>query len=310
MLHSRFSRLGGLMLVGLGVAFFLMAEGLDTPPEPGKATIPSYEGLPLSFELNQGQTDDQVQYLARGSGFKLSLSSSDALLTLRAPLGDEASGIAEQHTLRIGFPGATPTQVEAVDELPGKVNYLIGNDPQNWRTNIPTYGAIIYRDLYPGVDLLVSGDRRRPELRFVVAPGADPDSIELEFGGAEAIDLDVNGDVLLRSRNGPIRQDVPLAYQIIDGVKQRIQAGYLLLGGDSVGYTVGSYDSEQHLFISVGLIGSDSLREGTRYDTDGGFRVAMDAQGNTYLSGRVLVAGDAGPIEPAPPRETGSQSAD
>jgi len=68
-------------------------------------------------------------------------------------------------------------------EQPGKVNYLTGARSQ-WRTNIPTYGQVRYRNLYPGIDLVYhSTPQGQLEYDFVVAPGADPQTIRLTFAG-------------------------------------------------------------------------------------------------------------------------------
>ena len=78
--------------------------------------------------------------------------------------------------------GANPSpQAVGLDELPGKANYFIGNNPQNWHTNIPTYAKVQYRDVYPGIDLIYYGNQRQLEYGFVVAHGADPGVIRLAF---------------------------------------------------------------------------------------------------------------------------------
>jgi len=69
------------------------------------------------------------------------------------------------------------------EELPGKTNYFIGNDPKKWRTNVPTYAQVRYHDVYPGVDLVYYGNQGgQLEYDFVVAPGADPSAIALDVG--------------------------------------------------------------------------------------------------------------------------------
>src|SRR2546430_5784455 len=69
--------------------------------------------------------------------------------------------------------------VTALDELPGKTNYFVGNDPKKWRTDVPTYGKVKYEAVYPGIDLVYYGNQRQLEYDFVVAPGADPKAITL-----------------------------------------------------------------------------------------------------------------------------------
>src|SRR5262245_28237018 len=132
----------------------------------------SYGYLPLSFELNQGQADPAVRFLARG-------------VTLAA---DGVALMLPDSTVRMKLIGASPAaEMVAVDELPGKVNYFIGSDPALWRTNIPTYAKVRYRGLYPGVDLVFYGRGRRLEYDFTVSPGADASVIQLAFEGADSV---------------------------------------------------------------------------------------------------------------------------
>ena len=100
----------------------------------------------MSFELNQGQTDEQVKFISRGSGYSVFLNSDEVVTTLRKPVVDEKSAKSQKSetaadaVLRMKFVGGNSQPVvEGTDELPGKVNYLVGNDPKKWRTEIPTY---------------------------------------------------------------------------------------------------------------------------------------------------------------------------
>src|SRR5947209_9158105 len=149
----------------------------------------SYGKIPLSFEANQGQTDPRVKFLSRGSGYTLFLTSDEAVLALRSRQSSVVSsqlqkttdyGLRTTDTLRMKLVGANQAaNVTALDELPGKTNYFVGNDPKKWRTDVPTYGKVKYEGVYPGVDLVYYGNQRQLEYDFVVAPGADPKAITL-----------------------------------------------------------------------------------------------------------------------------------
>jgi hypothetical protein len=170
----------------------------------------AYAKLPLSFEKNVGQTDPKVDFLARGSGYTLFLAQGEAVLALRsierpadatsrsgaAPrVSEEASAAA---VLRMGLAGGNPAvQAAAAERLPGTVNYFIGNDPDKWHVDVPTYARITYPDVYPGVDLVYYGDQGRLEYDLVVKPGADPALIALRYAGAETLEIDARGDLVL-----------------------------------------------------------------------------------------------------------------
>ena len=148
--------------------------------EPDGATKPrlieAYGKLPLYFEANQGQVDGTVRFLSRGSGYQLFLTSTEAVLTLgRANQTSEKKGreavTPQTGTLRMKWEEANQNpSIEGMDELKGKSHYFIGNDPDQWRTNIPLYRKVRYRNLYPGIDLIYYGNQRQLEYDLVVKP--------------------------------------------------------------------------------------------------------------------------------------------
>jgi hypothetical protein len=126
----------------------------------------SYAQLPLSFEANTGQLDERVNYLARGAGYTIFLTGDEAVLALK----DREHGGA---VIRLQLDGANTTaKIEPADQLPGKSNYFIGNDPKLWRTDIPLFGKVRYRGVYPGIDVVYHGNQRQLEYDFVLAPKA------------------------------------------------------------------------------------------------------------------------------------------
>src|SRR5438477_2363159 len=151
----------------------------------------AYGKLPLSFEANQGQADRRVKFLSRGSGYTLFLTGDEAVLALRSRQSSVVSGQLQKttdhglrttDTLRMKLLGANrAAKVTALEELPGKSNYLVGNDPQKWRTNLPTYAKVKYQGVYPGIDVVYYGSHGQLEYDFVVAPGADPKMIALKI---------------------------------------------------------------------------------------------------------------------------------
>jgi hypothetical protein len=179
------------------------------------------------------------------------------------------------------------SKVEPVgdEQLPGTVNYFIGRDPAQWRSNIPTYAKVCYPRIYPRIDLVFYGNEQQLEFDFVVAPGADPRLIRLRFGGANHLHLEANGDLLVTTANGPLAFHRPLVYQIADGHRHPIAGDFALLGKHTVGFRLGSYDRAKSLVIDPVLAFSTFLG-----GTGGGFgdqasAVAVDNSGNVYAAG-------------------------
>jgi len=305
------------LLCAAGIAVLRLDPGVGRPPRrfhPQQATpqiVANYGKLPLSFEANQGQVDGQVKFLSRGQGYKLFLAGTEAVLQLQN--GDSArnsqSAIRDPQlagrqpkaesrqpaVLRMRLVGANPNaEVRGLAELPGKSNYFIGNDPSKWRTNVPTYGKVEYRDVYPGVSLVYYGKGRQLEHDFVVAPGGDPRVIRLAVEGAEKVELDAQGDLVLHASDGEVRFHKPVIYQEIDGARQEIAGGFVLRSPNpqseirnpqlsEVGFQVAAYDAAHPLVIDPVLVYSSYLGGNA---TEYGLGIAVDTAGNAYLTGK------------------------
>ena len=260
----------------------------------------TYGRLPLYFEANEGQTDPQVKFLARGAGQALFLTSTEAVLVLtkadpqaqsspRPLISPVATRAGTQTVLRMTFVGASPQpRITGQRELTGKVNYFLGNDPVKWRTNVPTYAAVRYEGLYPGIDLVYYGNNRQLEYDLVVTPGADPSQIGLNFGGTDRLEVDAQGDLVLHSAVGPIRQRKPLIHQEVGGRQVAIPGGYVLRGAHRVGFQVAAYDASRPLVIDPVVVYSTYLG-GTAWDEGKG--IAVDGQGNAYVVGMTFSTG-------------------
>src|SRR5436190_13372367 len=254
----------------------------------------SYGKLPLHFEANQGQTHQDVRFLARGSGYSLFLTAGEAVLVLTKPNPDakrdlrstpERRGTQARGTpvvVRMSVVGAAPKPlVSGLDELPGKANYLIGN-PAKWRTNVPTYAKVHYRAVYPGIDLVYYGNQRQLEYDFVVAPGADPNRIVLGFQGAERLEINAEGELVLHAAGEVIRQRVPVIYQEVTGVRTKLEGRYVLKDAHRVGFQVAAYDPSRPLVIDPTLVYATYLG-GSGGEAGGG--IAVDAAGAAYVTG-------------------------
>ena len=230
--------------------------------------------LPLAFERNAGQTDVQVRYLAHSSGSTLWLTEREAVLGTR------------EGTLRIRFEGANPRPpLEPVGALPGKTSYFRGEKAERWRRDIPLFGKVRYRGLYPGTDLVFYGNPLDLEYDFVLAPHADPAQIRLVYSGAKQVRIDAAGDLVLTLGSSQIRQHKPRVYQNSGAEGTRpVQGHYVLLGRNRVGFSIGEYDRNEPLVIDPVMTYATYLG-GSYGNFDAAAAVAIDKQGNLYLAG-------------------------
>jgi hypothetical protein len=273
-----------------------LLSGLGAAP----ALVADYAGGPMTFEANQGQTDAQVQFLSRGTGYALFLTPTEAVLSLQQPASAPGAGgpgavnpAASPGTVLsmqlVG--GNTAPRVVGLDELAGKSNYLRGNDPAQWRVDVPNYARVEYQDVYPGVNLIYHGSEQQLEYDFVVAPGADPNAIKLSFQGAGGMDLDAQGNLVLHTAGGDVVEHAPVLSQEVDGVSQAVSGSYVLQDDGQVGFTVGAYDATLPLVIDPVLAYSTYLGGSDHSDpfgTQSGNAVAVDGKGNAYITGWTL----------------------
>ena len=277
-----------------------------TPAEHARINA-TYAALPLAFEANQGQVDPQVKYLARGNGYKLFLTNNDAVFSFHSNssasstsdaatpgrvTGLKARNIPRSHDLQKDavavvrmqlVDGNSRAQVAASDELPGKTNYYLGNDPKNWHTNVPQYARVSYKSVYPGIDLAYYGERSKLEFDFIVAPESNPAPINLAFSGAQHVATDTFGNLVITSAAGEVVLHKPVAYQQQNGVRQPIDARFILKANNQVTFELGNYDRSRELVIDPSVTYATYLG-GTAEDD--GFGIAFDSSGNAYVTGQ------------------------
>src|SRR5256712_6538279 len=243
----------GVMAVGLGSNPALhhapVSSSLPTflaPAANHMAAVPSQTSLvrlPLIFEPNQGQTAPQVQFLAHGAGHGLFLTGDGAVLSMRDSAGKTA-------VIRMALDGANKNPAASGDEqLPGKSNYFIGNDPAKWHRDIPQFARVRYENVYPGVDLVYYGNQGRLEYDFKIAPGAVPKQVALRFATPQKRRGAAHGNLLL---GNDVRLGAPHVYQKV-GDRERQVAGRFALHGNRVTFEIGDYDRNRALIIDPTL---------------------------------------------------------
>ena len=252
--------------------------------------------LPLLFEANRGQTHAKVDFLSRGGGYTAFFTPSEAVFVLNQHTSGakETDHLATLPTasdappagalvLRLQLLGANPAPAAVgLEELPGVSNYFIGNDPAQWRTGVPSYARVLYRDVYPGIDLVYYGSLLEMEYDFIVAPGADPSAILLRYEGAERLSLDPQGNLVLQIQDRRVTSKAPFLYQQTDGGKRAIPGGYILHDSGQVSFWVGAYDPSRPLVIDPVWTYSTPLGGS---GADVGYGIGVDASGNVYVAG-------------------------
>jgi uncharacterized repeat protein (TIGR01451 family) len=234
----------------------------------------------------------RAKFLSRGAGYNLFLTATDAVLQLHHSLGDQNSNESEADktkqynahaVLRLKLKGANADAVAtAVEELPGRRNYFIGNNPKKWHTDVPTYRKVTYESIYPGIDLTYYGNQGALEYDFTVKPGADPRRIAFACAGADKMSINAGGDLVLRLNQSEVRQHKPVVYQEVDGARRPIEGSFTIKPANEVAFVIGDYDKSKPLIIDPTLVYSTYL--GSAGD-DSGSSIDLDASGNIYITG-------------------------
>jgi len=261
----------------------------------------TYGKLPLYFIENRGQVDGVVKFYERGAGHATFFTQDGVVLGLsrRASKTDKPSfnedilGLKgkneKKHTyeaVSLSFVGANKkAKITANDKKTGHVNYFVGNDKSKWHSNIPTYGAVTYHDIYKNIDVKFYGNNKNMEHDVIVRPGGDPSLVKFAYEGVKGFKVTEAGDLEVSLKEGKIIEKRPVIYQEIDGERVAVEGSYRILNGNTYGFTVASYDRTKNLVIDPVLVYSTYL--GGSGD-DFGWGIAVDDLGAAYVTGQTF----------------------
>lgn len=320
---GRLSKLIGIacMLMATSIPGNAQVVSLGGPPRPGglaakhitaeskfsgtrNGFVPQMAPtLPLTFVSNAGQAAPHVAYYSQGSGFLFQFTAREVLLTfvhepsLAGSGTNGTTGILNgpatptsgtqplrQLTLALQFLGVnSQTKIEGHRRQPGKIHYLRGSDRSKWQKNIATYEEVVYRQLWPGIDMVFRGANGQLKYDFVVQPGVSVDKIRLAYRGAERLSLDEAGNLRIQTRFGRLIDDRPQTYQQTAGRQIPIGSRFVLdpARKRAFGFKVDTYDKTLPLVIDPGLVFSTYLGGRSTEFTRG---IAVDPAGNIYVT--------------------------
>ncbi|NOY87926.1 MAG: hypothetical protein GXO93_00870, partial [FCB group bacterium] len=163
--------------------------------------------------------------------------------------------------IKAHFVGSNPNpQMVGEQEMEYKCNYFLGNDPAKWRIDVPNYQAIVYKDVYDGIDLKYYGNGKQMEYDFLVSPGSDPSQIKISYEGAKSVSVNEAGELVVETAWGTVTEHRPVVYQLQDGVHKDIVGEYRLINDKTFGFRLSEdFDRTLPSFIDPTLVYSTYL---------------------------------------------------
>ena len=240
-----------------------------------------YGALPLFFIPNTGQLDARVAFAVSGTDKTVFFTKEGLTFDLS---GQSCGAPQERWTLKLNFVGANRVAPESLETLETAVSYFV-REPDQWHTNMQASSKIIYRDLWPGIDLIFSGAYDHLKYEFSVCPGADPAQIRLAYSGADSVTINDNRGLSVFTPICVLTDDRPLAFQ--DNGSSPVEAAYIPEGDEAgtytYGFALGPYDTDKTLIIDPALLFYSGLIGGTSGDEASG--IAVDISGAVYVVG-------------------------
>jgi hypothetical protein len=272
----------------------------------------SYGNIPLAFTLNQGQTDSQVKFTTVGNGCSMFFAPNGTTFLLSRETSQSAAKRAAKKTagthdemtpaqntgpeyesfaVKTVFVGANQNPaVVGEDRLAWNNNYFVGNNPSKWRTDVPNYGKIRLKEVYSGIDLVYYGNKNRIKYDLVVKPGEDPSKIVLRYdlgaNGGNALSINGNGELVVKTPLGDIIERKPYCYQKIDRKEVEVSIAYRIIDVslNTFGFGIGAFNAGFDLYIDPELVYSTYIGGRTQEFGDK-MGLAVDSSGNTYFAG-------------------------
>jgi uncharacterized protein (TIGR03437 family) len=264
-------------------------EAVDRNSLTARSSSTEFGSLPLYFVENRGQFDKRVSYYVPGRDKTIYFTSEGLTFTF-GKRGSE--GFSERWALKLDFVGANLTaRPEGIDQADAVFSYFSG-PRENWKTGVRSYSRIVYRDLWPGIDLVYSGTVNRMKYSFTVKPGADASRIRLAYRGASSVRVNPSGELAVESPLGGFHDESPVSFQQFGkqpgGGQKSIKTAYRIVSAEGpgrvvYGFQLGDYDRSRELVIDPAVLVYCGFIGGGGDDV--GNAIAVDGSGNAYVVG-------------------------
>ena len=266
-------------VVGVMLALSTAAPGCSQQASPSRLKA-TFSKLPINFVENRGVYPDEVAYSIQGADKTLFFTKSGVTFRLR--------GKDRGWVVKLEFVDGNPdVEPRGEDRQQAVFSYFKGPE-KDWKTGLPSWSRIVYRDLWPGIDLVYRGTVNELKYEFLVAPGADPSRIRLRYQGATSVALTRAGALRVETPAGGFEDELPRAWQEVGGKRAPVEMAFRLDSdredvGAEFGFRVGDYDRTRPLVLDPVILVHCGYIGGVDWDV--GRSITVDPAGNTYVTG-------------------------
>ncbi len=252
---------------------------------PAKAALEPMAQLPATFIENRGQFDPEARFVVRQGATATYLTPDRFVVQAVQP--NPAGGEAAVRGVNLFFTfegAATDARIDGVARLDGRMNYLLGNDPAKWVTDVPTWSAVRATGIYDGIDVAFRDSAGRVEYDLFIGRNADPSKVVLRCDGAEALSLDESGALVASTAVGTIRQECPVTWRVgPNGERENVECRFRLIDDRRFGFDVPDHRPGEALVIDPVIVFS-GIVGGSSYDV--ARAISIDPTGAMFLTGR------------------------
>lgn len=256
-------------------------------PPPVPRVDADFGKTPLQFIPNEGQVDGPAAFYVQGRDKTIYFAPEGMTFVL----GGSRESTPERWVVKLDFVDANPESIPVSLEKSGAVISYFKGKPEDWTAGLPASSKIIYRQLWPGIDLLYYGSVNRMKYEFIVHPGADPSRIKFVCRGAESVKLTEAGRLAIGTPLGGFEDDVPVAWQEVEKSRADVPVAYVLTSEKAVPgssahvfkFEVGEYDKRLPLVLDPAILVYCGYIGGSGGEKGSG--IAVDTEGNAYIIG-------------------------
>jgi uncharacterized repeat protein (TIGR01451 family) len=255
---------------------------------------------PLLIETNVGQGDPGFAFVLRSVNFAVGFTKGGITAVVTSSRSHELEPTAKSgHAIGLQFRGAKTKTLAGADPVKASVNVFRGKGSSKYQRQIPSFKSAIYDDLYPGVQMAVTGSGGKLAYAFRLEPAADLSDIQIDLKGVSSLALDSKGNLRMNTGNGTIVQTKPRFTEIGPGGSRKVRGQFVIRGKTSYGFTVDRRTPGTRLdidpVINFATYFGGSKNEGTLASEGGasdlhgaGFDIAVGPNANAYVTGTTL----------------------